>query len=67
MSLESGRKLGLTASIINVVLPIVGIALIVALIFEAFRSVSSAISSGGAFSTLPIFPVLIITAVILGE
>jgi uncharacterized membrane protein len=66
MSLESSRKLGLTASLINVVLPIVGIALIVALIFEAVNSISSTISSGSTFSTSPVLPALIVTGVLLG-
>ena len=48
MSLETGRKLGLTASLINVIVPIVMVALYGVLIFSLIFSIQNAIISGGS-------------------
>ena len=46
MSLESGRKLGLIASLISVILPIVAIAAVVAIVISSILAATSAIGSG---------------------
>jgi len=46
MSLESGRKLGLTASLIYVILPVVAVIGVVALIFSIIATATTRISTG---------------------
>jgi len=48
MSLESGRKLGLTASIIYVIVPVIIVALYGFLIFSIIAAISTTISNRGA-------------------
>ena len=51
MSLESGRKLGLTASLINVIMPIITVITVVFLIMSIFSSITSIAT--GPQPTLP--------------
>ena len=46
MSLESGRKLGLTASLINVILPIVAIVGVVTIVFSIIAAIATEIGRG---------------------
>jgi uncharacterized membrane protein/ribosomal protein L40E len=48
MSLESGRKLGLTASLINVIVPIVTVALYGFFLFSLISTITNAITGGGS-------------------
>jgi uncharacterized membrane protein len=47
MSLESGRKLGLTASIITVAVPVIIVVLYGFLIFSIFATISTTVTGGG--------------------
>ena len=53
MSLESGRKFGFYASLMNVILPIAGVVVYVAFFVALFASVISQIGSGTSPSTFP--------------
>jgi len=58
MSLESGRKLGLTASLITVIVPIVTIALYGFFLFSLISTITNAITGGGSTLTPYSFPFL---------
>jgi uncharacterized membrane protein len=68
MSLESGRKFGYYASLMNVILPIVSIGIAVALVFSIIASITRGIISGTAAapSFLGVFSGLIIFIVVIG-
>ena len=53
MSLESGRKFGFYASLMNVILPIAAVVVYVAFFIALFASVTSRIGSGASPSTFP--------------
>ena len=53
MSLESGRKFGFYASLMNVVLPIAAVVVYVAFFIALFASITSQIGSGTSPSTFP--------------
>jgi len=48
MSLESGRKLGLTASLLNIILPLIGVVGAVAFVISIIATVASRIGTGTA-------------------
>jgi len=69
MSLESGRKFGFYASLINVILPIVAIAGVVALVFSIIAASATGIANGSiapAFSVFGGFIIFIIAIVAIG-
>jgi uncharacterized membrane protein len=55
MSLESGRKFGYYASLMNVILPIVAIISVVAVIFSIFASAATGIANGSFGSIFSVF------------
>ena len=60
MSLESGRKFGFYASLINIILPIVAIAGIVALIFSIIAASATGIANGSVAPAFTVFGGVII-------
>jgi uncharacterized membrane protein len=68
LSLESGRKFGYYASLMNVILPIVSIGIAVAIVFSIIASATRGIISGTAAapSFLGVFGGLIIFIVVIG-
>jgi uncharacterized membrane protein len=69
MSLESGRKFGYYASLINVILPIVAIVGLVALIFSIIAASATGIANGSvapAFSVFGGFIIFIIAILAVG-
>ena len=59
MSLESGRKLGLTASLIYVISPVIIVVAYVFLIFSLFAAFPFGTSPTSSFLSLPVFIILI--------
>lgn len=68
MSLESGRKFGYYASLMNVILPIVSIGVVIAIIFSIIATAARGITSGTAAApTFPgVFGGLIIFIIVIG-
>jgi uncharacterized membrane protein/ribosomal protein L40E len=66
VSLEPGRKLGLTASLINVIVPAVVIALYGVLIYSSIASVFSILSGGHAIGSAPLASGIFVTFIALG-
>jgi uncharacterized membrane protein len=67
MSLESGRKLGLTASLINIIIPVAIIALYGLLIFSIMTSVISAVAHSGSHTLgYPLISSTIFLIVLIG-
>lgn len=69
MSLESGRKFGYYASLINVIMPIVAIVSVVAIIFSAIAATATRIANGSggpAISVFGGFSIFIIVMVAVG-
>ena len=54
MSLDTGKKLGITAGIIAVIAPVIIISLYLVLFVSLIGSISSTISNGGIFPTNPV-------------
>jgi uncharacterized membrane protein len=65
MSLESGRKFGYYASLINVILPIVAIISVVAIIVSIIVASTTRIVNGSAGTTFSIFGGLILFLIIM--
>jgi uncharacterized membrane protein len=55
MSLESGRKFGYYASLINVIMPIVAIISVVAIIFSAIATTATRIANGSGGPAISVF------------
>src|SRR5512140_2592373 len=54
MSLDTGKKLGVTSGLIFIIAPIIVISLYAAFFISLIGTISSSITSGGAFPTSPI-------------
>ena len=53
MSLDTGKKLGITSSLIFIIAPIIAVSLYAAFFISLIGSISSSITNGGVFPTSP--------------
>jgi uncharacterized membrane protein len=64
LSFESGKKLGVTASLINVILPVIGAVATVAFVVSIIFATASRVSSGTATSGIGLFSVGLVIFII---